>query len=194
VTHPDLAPVTAAVANVVRGVRDGQLTGPTPCAGTSVGDLLDHVDGLAMAFTLAARKEPPPEGAGGPSADASRLGPDWRSRIPERLLALADAWSEPSAWTGMTSAGGLELPGEVAGAVALDEVIVHGWDLAAATGQAFRVEDGPVQVALTFVEPTVAASPGGTPGLFGPPMEVPEEAGVFDRLIGLTGRDPAWGL
>ncbi len=39
----------------------------------------------------------------------------------------------------MTKAGGVDLPGEVAGLVALDELVVHGWDVARATGQAYDV-------------------------------------------------------
>jgi hypothetical protein len=29
-------------------------------------------------------------------------------------------------------------------------------------------------------------------GLFGPPVPVPADAPLLDRVIGLTGRDPAW--
>jgi uncharacterized protein (TIGR03086 family) len=189
---PDLTAAASALARIIEKVDDDQLGRPTPCAGASVGDLLDHVQGLAIAFTLAARKQRPPEGAAGPSADASKLEENWRRRIPERLEDLAGAWSEPSAWTGMTSVGGQDLPGQVAGAVALDEVVIHGWDLAAATGQDYEPGADAVEVALGFVEPVVAGAPGGTPGLFGPPVPVAEDAGPFARLLGLTGRDPAW--
>src|SRR4051812_809519 len=131
----DIEPATRALADVVTRVRDDQLTGPTPCTESSLGALIDHVDGLSMAFTAAASKESVERGSQAPSADASRLGSDWRTRIPERLAGLAAAWREPAAWTGMTKAGGQDLPGEVAGVIALNEVLVHGWDIAAASGQ-----------------------------------------------------------
>jgi hypothetical protein len=51
-------------------------------------------------------------------------------RIPQDLDSLADAWRDSAAWSGTTEAGGLELPAEVAGLVALNERVVHGWDLA----------------------------------------------------------------
>jgi uncharacterized protein (TIGR03086 family) len=188
----DLLPATAAVSGIVLGVREEQLSWPTPCAGSAVGDLLDHVDGLSLAFTAAATKTPPLGASPGPSADASRLGTDWRTRIPARLEELARAWVDPAAWTGTTGAGGVAMPGEVAGAVAIDEVIVHGWDLAVATGQSFRVPDELVEVALGFVEPVVAGAPVGTPGLFGPPVPLPPDAPPMVRLLALTGRDPAW--
>ena len=134
----DLTPATDAVARVVTAVRDDQLDGPTPCPQLTVAALLDHLDGLAQAFVAAARKTPVDAGS---SVDATRLGDDWRTRIPARLTALAAAWQDGDAWTGMTAAGGVDLPGEVAGLVALDEVVVHGWDLARATGQQLRLPD-----------------------------------------------------
>ena len=54
----DLGPAAAAVAAIVAGVREDQLGDPTPCSRLNVADLLDHLNGLALAFTCAARKEP----------------------------------------------------------------------------------------------------------------------------------------
>jgi uncharacterized protein (TIGR03086 family) len=188
----DLEPATKTLAGLVGGVRDDQLGGRTPCRDTSLGGLLDHVDGLSLAFTEAAAKTPPEGGSRPPSADGSRLGPDWRQRIPDRLSALARAWQNEDAWTGMTQAGGVELPGEVAGRVAVDEVVVHGWDIAVASGQDFDCDPALLQAALEFVEASVAENPQGTPGLFGRPVPVADDAPLLDRLIGLTGRDPSW--
>ena len=188
----DLVPATNTLAALVGGIHDDQLTGPTPCSDTSLGDLLDHVDGLSLAFAAAASKSPLPGGSQGPSADGSRLGDDWRQRIPDRLTALAHAWRDQDAWTGMTQAGGIEMPGEVAGLVALDEVVVHGWDIAAASGQPFDCDPGLLQATYEFVQASVAENPQGTPGLFGPPVPVADDAPLLDRLIGLTGRDPSW--
>lgn len=188
----DLEPATAAVAAVIARVRDGQLGNPTPCTGTTLGDMLDHVDSFCVAFTAAARKAPPPRGGPAPAPDAKRLGPDWRSRIAARLRELAEAWRDPGAWEGMTEAGGQQMPAEISGVVALDEVIVHGWDVAVASGQHLACPEDLVRAAYGFVEQTVAANPGGSPGLFGPPIAVPDAAPLLDRLIGLTGRDPAW--
>jgi uncharacterized protein (TIGR03086 family) len=188
----DLEPATRVLAGLVDGVRDEQLTAPTPCTEASLGDLIDHVDGLSLAFTAAATKTPIDGGSQAPSADASRLGVDWRTRIPERLASLASAWREEAAWTGMTQAGGVDLPGEVAGLVALDEVIVHGWDIAVASGQSFSCEPHLLEAAYEFVQSAVAQNPYGSPGLFGPPVPVPDDAPLLARLLGLTGRDPAW--
>jgi uncharacterized protein (TIGR03086 family) len=185
----DLTPATGMLARVVSDISDDQLAAPTPCEGSTVADLLDHVDGLCLAFTGAAGKVPSDQG---PSADGDQLAAGWRTRIPERLALLAGAWQDEAAWSGMTKTGGLELPGEVAAAVAINEVLVHGWDLAVATGQSYSGDDALVQAAFSFVRPTVEQNPGGSPGLFGPPVAVAQDAATLDQLIAATGRDPGW--
>jgi uncharacterized protein (TIGR03086 family) len=93
----------------------------------------------------------------------------------------------------MTKAGGVDLPGEVAGLVALDEIVVHGWDVARATGQAYDCDAPSLEGVLGFV--SQFSGPGqeeARAGLFGPVVEVPDDAPLLDRVIGLTGRDPAW--
>jgi uncharacterized protein (TIGR03086 family) len=186
----DFAPATATLGELIRNLRDDQLDAATPCRDTSVAVLVDHVDGLAHAFAAAARKAP----VAGPGGIHESFGPEpgWRSRIPQRLDELADAWREPEAWSGMTAAGGIEMPAEVAALVALDEVVVHGWDIAVATGQPFEPDPKLVAAALQWVQPFATNSPNGVPGLFGPAVRVPDDASDLDRLIGLTGRDPSW--
>jgi uncharacterized protein (TIGR03086 family) len=186
----DLTPATSMLSEVVTDTRDDQLGAPTPSAAT-VADLLDHIDGLCLAFTAAAVKDLDADGQP-PVADGSQLGSDWRMRISDRLATLAASWQSDSAWTGMTRAGGIDMPGNVAGSVAINEVLVHGWDLAAATSHEFGGDPQLVEAARSFVEPTAAKNPDGVEGLFGPPVAVPDDAPPLDRLIGLTGRDPAW--
>jgi len=189
----DLEPATRRMADLISGVPDALLGAPTPCPAYTLGDLLDHVGGLTIAFTAAATKEFGDASSPGPSGDATRLGDDWRARIPRDLAALAEAWRDPAAWTGTTQAGGLELPGEVAGMVALDELVVHGWDVARASGQAFDPDRPSLDAVHSFV--AQFSGPGqeaAREGLFGPVVDVPDDAPLLDRVIGLTGRDPAW--
>jgi uncharacterized protein (TIGR03086 family) len=192
-TPVNLEPAARRMADLVGGVPDELLDAPTPNPEYTLGDLVEHVGGAASAFTGAAAKDLGDATSQGPSGDASRLGDDWRTRIPRDLAALADAWRDPDAWTGMTKAGGVDLPGDVAGLVALDELVIHGWDVARATGQAYEVDAGSLEAVHGFV--AQFSEPGmeeARAGLFGPVVEVPENAPLLDRVIGLTGRDPGW--
>jgi uncharacterized protein (TIGR03086 family) len=188
----DLQPAAREVTRLLDGVRDDQLSEPTPNQGTSVGALLDHFLSLTAAFTAAARKtsgggSPPPP----PSAD--NLPADWRRQLVSRLRALAEAWQDPAAWQGTTQAGGVTSPADQIGLVALDELVLHGWDLAKATGQPFTVDPASEAAVLGFTEAT--AQPGTEAmreGLFGPVVAVPLDAPPFDRALGFAGRDPAW--
>lgn len=189
----DLAPAATHMADLVRGVADDSLGSPTPCPDYTVGDLIDHIRGFTVAFAFVARKETPPGGDQGASGDASRLGDDWRERIPADLDALVEAWRRPEAWKGMAKGGGMELPGEVWGVVTLDELVLHSWDLARATGQPYEADDRD----LAAVEPFVSqfSGPGqeaGREGPFGPEVAVPAEAPLLDRILGMAGRDPGW--
>jgi uncharacterized protein (TIGR03086 family) len=185
----DLAPTANDVARVVAGVRDDQLTDPTPCDGTSVAAMLDHLVGLTIAFRLGAEKSPM---AGGPSANADHLAPDWRTRLPAQLDALVAAWQQPAAWEGLTEVAGARMPAAAMGVVALNEVLVHGWDLAAATGQQYEVDPAAAQRCLQFAVELAAGAPEVRNGMYGPVVQIAEDAPVFDRLLGQTGRDPSW--
>jgi uncharacterized protein (TIGR03086 family) len=107
------------------------------------------------------------------------------------LDELAEAWRDPAAWTGETRAGGVTLPGAVAGAVAADELVVHGWDLARATGQEYEPDEVALRAAYGFLV-AAAANSGPGEGVFGPVVPVPDDAPLLDRVIGLSGRDPGW--
>jgi uncharacterized protein (TIGR03086 family) len=182
----DLHPAADRLACLVEALSDDALDRPTPCERYSVAALLDHVHGSVLAFRAAAAKAPLP---GGPRGDAANLAPDWRTRIPSDARALADAWSDPAAWEGMTGAGGVDLPGEVAGIVGLDELIIHGWDLAMATNHPAGYDGPGLDDVLRLVTGLRGA---GIEGLFGPEVPVPADAPVLDRILGVTGRDPGW--
>ena len=47
------------------------------------------------------------------------------------------AWREPSAWEGEATVGGVTSPAAQTAAFGNNELIVHGWDLAVATGQPY---------------------------------------------------------
>jgi uncharacterized protein (TIGR03086 family) len=188
-TTLDFAPQAAEVARVVAGVRDDQLTDPTPCAGTPVAAILDHLVGLTVAFREAAEKVPQ---TGGPRADANHLPPDWRERLPLQLDGMVAAWQHPSAWDGSTEIAGMQMPAAAAGSAGLNEVLIHGWDLAVATGQEYRPDPATTQACFDFGVEFAKGAPEARDQMYGPVVPVAEDAPLFDRLLGQTGRDPRW--
>lgn len=189
----DLMPAARNVSGLVERIEDDQLVLATPCGQARVVDLLDHVNGLAQAFAAAAAKDLGPMTSTPPAPDGARLAATWRQDIPPRLIALAQAWVVPEAWDGMTQVGGVDLPGAVAGRIALNELVLHGWDLARATGQPYEPDPASLQACLDAL---VAMYPpeelDRRAGIFGPPVEVAPSAPLIDRTVAFSGRDPGW--
>ncbi|GLF99632.1 TIGR03086 family metal-binding protein [Streptomyces yaizuensis] len=188
---PDLRPAADAVARLLDGVTDGQLGDPTPLPAYTVRELLGHLAGLAAAFRDTALKKLGPTTDTPPDSALPVLDDDWRTVLPERLGRLAAAWTAPEAWEGTTRAGGVTLPARVAGEVALNELVVHGWDLARATGQPYGLPEASLRVSYELLAAAGDDDPlRGTN--FGPAVPVPAHAPLLDRVIGLSGRAPGW--
>ncbi|WP_426500417.1 TIGR03086 family metal-binding protein [Streptomyces sp. D54] len=208
VTPPDLEPAARRIVALLGPLDDGRLDDPTPCPDYAVRELLGHLTGLATAFRDAARKDLGASTAVPPDAALPVLDDDWREVLPRRLEEVAAAWRSPDAWTGVTRAGGVELPGEVAGAVALNELVVHGWDLARSTGQPYAAGEAELRACEALLAPAEdgpdgpaedgGAEDGGAGdgpdggSLFGPPVAVPGDAPLLDRVVALSGRRPDW--
>ena len=168
------APPTLAV---VRAIRDEQLTARTPCAEYDVQGLIDHM--LHWGPSLAR--------AGRPSDGTAQTGGSPLERQIEEVVA---AWSVPAAWQGVTSMGGPhEMPARMIGAMAAGEIVVHGWDLARATGQQYAADPRLLEPLIEFLS---QGPREGTPGTFGPVVEVEGEAELLDQAVALAGRNPRW--
>jgi uncharacterized protein (TIGR03086 family) len=178
------------LADLVARVDDGELANPTPCPAYAVGDLIEHVGTMALAFTAAANKERSPYVEVQPAGDASRLVDDWRGRIPGDLVALAGAWQQPGAWGGMTRIVGMDTPAGMVALTVADELAVHGWDLVRATGQPYDCDPAVLEAALSFLGQFASPdAPAGPEVAFGPSRPLPAEARLLDRVVALAGRD-----
>lgn len=191
---PDHGPVCLGVAGLIDGVEETHLAGPTPCPDYTVRELLAHLVGLTVAFRDAGKKALGPTTDTAPTGALPQLEDGWRTALPGQLDELAETWRSPDAWQGFTRAGGVDLPAEVAGLVALNELLVHGWDLARSTGQTYEVDAASLEAVLPFLEPAAASADSGEgpEGLFGRPVPVPADAPLLDRVIALSGRRPDW--
>ncbi|NUP17856.1 MAG: TIGR03086 family protein [Streptomyces sp.] len=187
----DLAPQAQVIARLADGVRDDQLTGGTPCPAYMVRNLLGHLLGLSVAFRDAGRKDLGPTTDTNPQAVLPDIGPGWREELPKVLAELAEAWRDPAAWTGETRAGGVVLNGPEAGVVAANELVIHGWDLARATGQSYAPDPAALRLSYGMLL-AGADDPSRGGGIFGPVVPVPDDAALLDRAVGLSGRNPHW--
>jgi len=189
-TDLDLEPPARQLITLAEAVTDDMLPAPTPCGDYTVRDLLAHVMGLTIAFRDAAAK------AGTSAQDAvpgrAALDDDWRDQLPGRLLAMAAAWHAPQAWEGLTKVGGGTMPAPIVGQAGLNELVIHGWDLARATGQPYGCDEASAHASAEFLSLASAAAEPGQRGPFGPAVDVPPGAPVLVRAIGLSGRDPQW--
>ena len=115
---------------------------------------------------------------------------DWRARLEKQTETLVDVFGTPSAWDGMTALGTARLPASVVGDMVLGEFVLHGWDLARASGQELRC---PPEAATAVYESAVAmGEQARSMGVYGEAVTVAAEASPLERALGASGRDPAW--
>ena len=179
----DLKPACEAMIEVLAGLADDRLTSPSPCTEYTVGDLIDHVDLVAQgatAFALGSSQLP--------DTGYSHLKPDWRDTVTQHVRALGKAWDDPAVWEGTGNVPGSDLSNSTWGNIALTELVVHGWDIATATCQAFDLPENTLQACFEHVAVFVPNAP--LPDLWGLPVEVPPDAALLDRILAITGRAP----
>ena len=180
------------LATVVGGVEPGQLAEPTPCTEFDVAMLLDHVIGWLTTFSAGFAD------SGGQAPRASLDG----YRAPGDPAVVAAVVRQASAdLTAAVRAGAAgrplrlgeaAMPGELALGMILWEYLMHGWDLARATGQSWAPPAAAVAASLEFAPAMLTEDYQGVGKPFGPAVPVLESASPLDRLLGLSGRDPAW--
>lgn len=180
----------AFASGVLEPVTIETLGLPTPCRGWDLGMLLAHAaESLAALFeAVDARSvrlgrvlEPLPAGVDDPAAAlvaSFRLG-------AARLLR---AWTAADEDDRPVTVGGCPMGASLVAGTGAIEIAVHGWDIAWATG---RPRPIPPVLAGDLLGLALTLVTGGTrPGLFAPPVPVPETAGAHDRLLAHLGRDP----
>jgi len=172
--------VAAAFTDRVVAVPDWDA--PTPVAQWRARDVVEHLVSWLPGFI-----------AGGsssrlPSLDPSDPADAWRSHTGHVQALLDDPTIADSPFAHP------RLPpqtlAEAIAAYYVTDVFLHTWDLARGTGQDDRLDPEVCADLLAGMEPmaaTLAAS-----GQYGPPVPVPADAPVQDRLLGLIGRDPDW--
>jgi uncharacterized protein (TIGR03086 family) len=182
----DLQGVSQAIAVLVGGIESTQLALSTPCTAYSVADIVDHLDHVALLFAAIAIGDLDTVGAIATNPGTAHTHPQWSEEVPRHLGALGVAWARPSAWIGTTDIAGADLPNPLWGRIVLTELVVHGWDIATATGSSLHL---PEEALLPCLDHVIAFVPNApVPGLWGPSLEASPEATVLEQILAITGR------
>ena len=173
-----------ATGRIVAGIAPGRWHTGTPCQGWDVRALLNHVvSGNLWAAELA--NGATIEGVGD-RLDGDVLGPDPVGSYATSAKAAADVFRRPGALDAPCAVSYGPVPGSVYAGHRFIDVLIHGWDLAAATGQDTTLDADLVQACRKIAEPQVEAFRGA--GALAEPLPVPPGASDQTRFLAMLGR------
>ncbi len=185
--HPLLAQldeVSGSVGDLLAGVDDDAWTRRTPCPDWNVRQLVGHLVAGNHKFAAAAQGadfDPPA------SVDAA-AGDDPTASFTASAATLIEAMNGPGALERTYASPVGTVPGPVLIHLRMVEYLVHGWDLARATGRPLQVDEGLVAQEFEFTR-TSLDNVEGARRPFALPQPVSPDAPVLDRLAALLGRD-----
>jgi uncharacterized protein (TIGR03086 family) len=116
--------------------------------------------------------------------------PGYAEAYQAQIAKAVHAWSGPEAWAGDRSVMGSSTPAADIAAMLIMEMVLHGWDVAQATGQDYECDGDLAQAVLDTVQAQgeMFRQYQG----FAAIVPVPDDASAFDRALSLSGRDPQW--
>ena len=162
----------------IAAVSGDQWDNPSPCAEWTARDVVKHVvDSQAMFLGLVDRKlGPVPDVAEDPAGawDAARA------------VIQSDLDDPARAGTEFDGMSGRQTFEQAIDRLIYLDLVVHGWDLARATGQDERIEAEDAQRVLSIAKTFGDALRG--PGVCGPAIEVPADADDQTRTLAYLGR------
>jgi uncharacterized protein (TIGR03086 family) len=170
---------------IVAAVGEGDNAKATPCAEWNVRQVLGHMIGTLVMF-----RDIGTQGQADPEVLAQdQVGTNAAESFDAAGKSAVAAWSDPEKLAGTAMLPTGEIPAQFALQILATDMVVHGWDVASATGQ--RVEWNPELVAetLQFSESTFNV-PEMRGSEFQPPVPVPDDADDLSRLVAFLGRQP----
>lgn len=181
-TLTDLDCALAAAEAVVAGIRADQWPAATPCTDLDVRAVLNHLVSGNLLFAALVRGEPLP------GRDADHLGGDPLAAFQRAAAELREAFAAPGVLESVYTAPFGTGPGAALAHVRIVELLVHGWDLARATGQPAAFPDDVAERALAAARQQLTSRPEGPSAPFAAEVPVAADAPAIDRLAGFLGR------
>ena len=167
---------------VVAAVRADQLGDPTPCTGWTVRDVINHLTTGNLLFAAIVSDGPQPD------RSADHLGDDHLAAFRSSVSRLAEAFVKHDVLSGRYPTPMGEGPGALLVSMRFNELMVHGWDIAKATGQSTDLDPALAEEALASFE-RAPFLPRGEGKPFGEAKPVPDGATAADRLAAYLGRE-----
>ena len=173
-------------AVIVDKISLDQLDDPTPDDDWDVRTLLNHVvSGNWWAAELGAGKTIDEVGD---RLDGDVIGDDPSGAYRASAAAAAEVFKRPGALDAPCAVSYGPVPGSVYAGHRLIDVVIHGWDLAKATGQDTTIDPELVQNLWDVITPQMDMLRGS--GAFGEDVAVPEDADSQTHLLAKLGRHP----
>jgi len=159
---------------------------PTPCAGWDLAALLTHMIGQNNGFaTAVAKGDAEPAAYHGPEVTPESVAPLWNASVTRLREAFTAADPEANVHLAEFNA---DVSVDVALGMQLLDTAVHAWDIATSRHSTYRPKETVAAFVLDFAR-RIAATPGGTPGVFAAPL--PEAGtGPWTDALRLLGRRP----
>jgi uncharacterized protein (TIGR03086 family) len=130
--------------------------------------------------TIAPPEGPPPE----------LVGDDPATQYDQARKTTIDAYAQPGVIEGMVKGFDGEMPAFVVLGIAFCDQLIHGWDLARATGQDATMPADLAALGRQLLEGRIAEDSRGPGKMFGPEVTVADAARDQDRLLAYCGRTP----
>jgi uncharacterized protein (TIGR03086 family) len=172
---------TGAYLDVVRGE---QWLGPTPCSEWNVKQIADHLIGENLWAAELLRGRTIEEVGNG--LDGDLAGDEPAAAYGASVRAASRAVSAPGAMEATCHLSFGDYAGSDYAAQLLLDTLIHGWDIAKATGQNTRLDPELVDACLPIAEPLTNQSRGA--GVLGENLLVSSDADRQTRLLALVGR------
>jgi len=173
-----------ATKEIVARVSDDQWSMPTPCSDWNVRDVVNHLvaeNWWAVELVGGATIEEV-----GSKLDGDQLGDDPLKAYERSAQAAAQAFEEPGALDAPCGVSYGPVPGSVFAEHRFLDALIHGWDLAVATGQDPTLDPALVEACWNAVSPQAEMLRAS--GVFGSEVVVPDTAGTQTRLLAVLGR------
>ena len=173
-----------ATRRIVARVGEEQWSLGTPCEEWDVRGLVNHiVTGNFWAGELAGGKT---IAEVGDRLDGDVLGADPLRTYDKSADIAAEAFSKPGALEAPCAVSYGPVPGSVYAGHRFVDVLIHGWDVATATGQDNAIDPELAAACLAVVEPEAQMLQAS--GMFGTPHSIPHGASPEAKLLAMLGR------